>query len=186
MFDVAAQEKLQYYVYALFDPDAPTCPFYIGKGKGNRVFQHAAGELREDDTNDCLSAKTDLIRQIRSRGKSVIQKIVRSKLLERKSLIVEAALIDIVNHIRPETLKNEISGQGIADGFFDALELATAMKATPLQTNTPLLLIKIGKRWNRLIDKYGTPNGISTNDIYEAVRGNWKIRVDRAETSAPM
>jgi hypothetical protein len=40
-FDALAQAKLGFYVYALFDPEHPTVPFYIGKGQGDRVFDHA-------------------------------------------------------------------------------------------------------------------------------------------------
>lgn len=44
MFDAQGQETLGYYVYGLFHPDRPNWPFYIGKGSGNRVFSHAAGQ----------------------------------------------------------------------------------------------------------------------------------------------
>ena len=40
MFDQITSEKLKFYVYCLIDPRDDK-PFYIGKGKGNRVFEHA-------------------------------------------------------------------------------------------------------------------------------------------------
>jgi hypothetical protein len=46
-------EKLGYYVYALRDPTRSGAIFYVGKGQGDRVYQHASGrevgvEIRSD------------------------------------------------------------------------------------------------------------------------------------------
>lgn len=43
-FSPEVAEKLQYYVYRLIDPRNGET-FYIGKGKGNRVFSHARGDI---------------------------------------------------------------------------------------------------------------------------------------------
>ena len=56
-------EALQYYVYCLVDPRDKKI-FYIGKGVGNRVFNHAADAL--DENNESL--KLDTIREIHSAG----------------------------------------------------------------------------------------------------------------------
>ena len=41
-------EKLNYYVYRLIDPRNGQT-FYIGKGKGNRVFAHVNEALKDYD-----------------------------------------------------------------------------------------------------------------------------------------
>jgi len=48
MFDAKAQEEVGSYVYGLFEPDRHKLPFYIGKGKKNRVYSHVAGKLPEE------------------------------------------------------------------------------------------------------------------------------------------
>lgn len=60
----SVKEALGYYVYALVDPRDRKI-FYIGKGKGNRIFQHAEAALVEN-TSDL---KLDTIRSIISEGK---------------------------------------------------------------------------------------------------------------------
>jgi hypothetical protein len=39
MFDEKTIAELKYYVYLLVNPETNT-PFYVGKGEGNRVFDH--------------------------------------------------------------------------------------------------------------------------------------------------
>jgi len=55
-------EKLGYYVYALIDPRNKKV-FYVGKGKGNRIYAHV--EASESiDTKEIEKIKT--IREIRA------------------------------------------------------------------------------------------------------------------------
>ena len=65
-------EKLKYYVYAYYDPADMSFPFYIGKGKGNRCFQHLL------DKSD--SRKVSKIREIYDRGQKPVIEIVRFNL----------------------------------------------------------------------------------------------------------
>ena len=44
MFDEKTKEHLKYYVYLLIDPTSNE-PFYVGKGKNNRVFDHINQEI---------------------------------------------------------------------------------------------------------------------------------------------
>jgi hypothetical protein len=180
MFDQRTQELVGYYVYALFDPKTPLIPFYVGKGRGNRVFAHAAGEADLDTADDLLGAKLSLIREIRNRGDRVDHKIVRWSLLEEEAFKLEAALIDMVNHMLPETLKNEVSGHGVAEGFRDAMDLAIELGATQLKTNLPIMIIKIDRRWDELVNEFSSASGVPTDRIWAATQGEWKVNPDRA------
>lgn len=98
-FRQKVKEPLGYYVYALVDPRNSKI-FYIGKGKENRVFQHAKGAL-EDILEDALSEnapnlKLDTIRSIISEGKKVAYYIIRHNLEEKEAYLVESTLIDVL------------------------------------------------------------------------------------------
>ncbi|MBQ5524797.1 MAG: GIY-YIG nuclease family protein, partial [Paludibacteraceae bacterium] len=50
-FSPDVQAKIGYYVYRLIDPrDYST--FYVGKGKGNRVFEHAKAAIKFSKNSD--------------------------------------------------------------------------------------------------------------------------------------
>lgn len=63
MFTPEVIDQLQYYVYRLIDPRNGET-FYVGKGIGNRVFAHAAGELSDD--GDEVSEKMRRAEKFRS------------------------------------------------------------------------------------------------------------------------
>ncbi|WP_217353701.1 GIY-YIG nuclease family protein [Ruegeria arenilitoris] len=75
-----------YYVYALKDPRSnPVLPFYIGKGTGNRAWDHV---LNVDE-----SAKGKRIRAIEVAGMKVVVSKMADGLTEAQALKLEAELI---------------------------------------------------------------------------------------------
>ena len=91
-FKQSVKEALAYYVYALVDPRDHKI-FYIGKGKDNRVFQHAAATIDEIEQG----LKLETIKDIISEGKQVEYYILRHNLDEKEAYLVESAII--VNYV---------------------------------------------------------------------------------------
>jgi len=83
-------DRLKYYVYRLIDPRNGET-FYVGKGRGDRVFAHVRGELGA--TEDELTEKLRRIRAIRLAGFEVGHVIHRHGMDEAPALEVEATLM---------------------------------------------------------------------------------------------
>ena len=73
-------QKIGNYVYRLIDPRNGET-FYVGRGNGNRVFQHAAC-ITEGMSKEGLSEKSDKIRKIKNAGLEVIHVIHRHGILQ--------------------------------------------------------------------------------------------------------
>lgn len=78
----------QFYVYGLIDPRKNSI-FYIGKGKGKRVFQHAT-EKEEIHSN---TEKLKIIKEIQKAGLEAEHTIIAEKLSEETALLLERLLI---------------------------------------------------------------------------------------------
>lgn len=75
-----------YYIYALKDPrKSPAAPFYIGKGTGNRAWEHT---LRIDSTR-----KGRRIQEIQDEGFQVLTSVLADDLTEIQALKLESELI---------------------------------------------------------------------------------------------
>ena len=87
MFTPEVIEQLQYYVYRLIDPRNGQT-FYVGKGKGNRLYAHVNDALKNyegisytDNEEDDVSSKIQQIRDIKNAGLEVIHVIQRYGLM---------------------------------------------------------------------------------------------------------
>jgi hypothetical protein len=88
-----------------------------------------------------------------------------------------------VNLMHPGTLTNRVSGQGIAEGIIDTDDLQTAVNARPLVSDLPLLVIKIERKWPEMVKaRGGSTSAVTQDDVYEAVKGDWAISLERAKT----
>ena len=122
--------KIGYYVYRLIDPRNGQT-FYVGKGKGNRVFQHVKGVIDYyDDVNkkeiDVIDDpnKLRIICQINDAGLEPVHLIQRWNLTEKEAFEVESALIDVF-----PGLANIQSWHGSEYGVCNAKELETRLSA---------------------------------------------------------
>ena len=174
-FSKAALAKLNvsrncYYVYRLIDPRTYET-FYVGKGSGNRVFQHSkdAEKLiskKQDEGDDGLSLKIKLINDIKAAGKEVICLIHRWGLTEDEAFEVEAALIDAYSG-----LSNIQSGHGTDYGVITVDDFeAMADIREYAEPEEDYIIIKT------------TKGAIEANgNLYEATRRCWRASLDNAK-----
>lgn len=171
-------EALKYYVYCLVDPRDNKI-FYIGKGYGNRVFQHAQNALDEN----LGSLKLDTIRDIIKANLSVKYYIVRHGLTAEEAYLVESVLIDVFTYHQfnlESVLTNVQAGHHQWDKGVKTVEEINALydcaELVPEQQNKLLCFI-INKTYNRpSVDYYGT-----RENIYEATRKYWRLDGNRAK-----
>jgi hypothetical protein len=154
-------EKLKTYVYRLIDPrDGET--FYIGKGRGNRVFAHIRAE--QDIEGDDLENKMKRIRQIRLAGFEVAHVIHRHGMDDAIAFEVESALMDAYSG-----LTNDVGGVGGNEfGAMHALEIIHEYAAEKAVLRHAAILISVNR------------SALATSSLYEATRYAWKINPTKA------
>ena len=95
-FPDGVAEKIGNYVYRLIDPRNGET-FYVGKGKGNRIFSHVntnEEHFIKDAEDDKISLKFDRIREIKNAGLEVLHVIHRHDIPDVSVFEVEAAVMD--------------------------------------------------------------------------------------------
>ena len=153
--------KLKHYVYLYIDP-ASGDVFYVGKGKGNRAFDHL------DDRSE--SEKCDRIKAIRKTGCEPQIELLAHGLDENAALQLEAAAIDLVGR---RTLTNGVRGwRSGAYGRMSVDQVRALYAANEVAIKHPAILIRINDLF-----RYG----MTAIELYDATRGVWKAGPNRTK-----
>ena len=83
-------DELRSYVYRLIDPRNGET-FYVGKGQGQRVFDHVSGAVSDSDQS-AVDPKLERINEIHALGMNVAHVIHRHGMSDAVAKEVEAAL----------------------------------------------------------------------------------------------
>lgn len=163
-FPPGVADKLKWYVYRLIDPRNGET-FYVGKGQGERVFEHARGAVLASDQNEVSDPKLQRIKDIQLAGLEVSHIIHRHGLTtSRIAYEVEAALIDAY-----PGLSNKVRGIGSADyGSRHVAEIIAEHTADEFKVAEPLMCISINNRYY-------------THSTYDAVRCAWRVDIHKAK-----
>jgi hypothetical protein len=160
-FPPDVERELKTYVYRLIDPRNGET-FYVGKGQGNRVFDHI--EEEEGFDGDELTDKLRRIREIRRAGFEVAHVIHRHGMDERTAFEVESALMDAYPGIT-----NIQGGHGSNDfGAMHAREIIRRYSAEPAVFEHKAILISVNRT-------------AAETSLYEATRYAWKVNPKKAK-----
>jgi hypothetical protein len=158
--------KIGYYVYRLIDP-RNGATFYVGKGKGDRVFAHLNEAIKLDGDQDEVTEKLKTIRQIKKLGLEPIHIIHRHGMTEEEAFLAEAILIDTI-----PGLSNLLNGHGSSQfGPAHAFELIQRYQTSVMEIDSSHKVIAINLRVS--IDD-------DNKSLYDSVRFAWRVSIDRA------
>lgn len=161
-----SREKRDCYVYRLIDPRTGHT-FYVGKGRGDRVFQHAKAAIKLKKHEDEISEKIAQINAIKNDGLEVIHIIHRSGMAQNEALEVEAALIDVY-----AGLTNIQSGINPERGMMAAETWRSLQKMeTYAEPEVDYILIKVRS----------TVLAEMCNNLYETTRKAWRADLNKAK-----
>jgi len=156
--------NLKYYVYLYSNPITNEV-FYVGKGKGNRVFSHLE-EITECD-------KVNYISNLRGKGlEPKIEILIHGLENEETALRVESSIIDLLDI---KNLTNINNGYNSASfGRMSIRQIKSLYMREKVVIKEPALLIRINKAF-----RYS----ISERELYDYTRGFWKISLERAQNA---
>ncbi|SCY69812.1 hypothetical protein SAMN02910292_02556 [Lachnospiraceae bacterium XBB2008] len=162
-FSKKAIDNLGYYVYIYSDPDT-RIPFYIGKGKGNRCFQHLFLD------KDC--EKVAKIQEILSQGKEPIIEILVHGVDEETALKVEAATIDLIGIDNLTNIQRGHHSSVYGRIDVDDINLRYDRELLdPDSVTENIIMIRINQNYHY---------GMSDFEIYEVTRCCWKVNIEQA------
>lgn len=181
-----------FYVYCLVDP-RNNLPFYIGKGKENRIFAHkqaalcskSEGKLFESEESEAI-LKIKTIRDILDSGIDVKGYILSYGLTQEEAFASENALINYAKLIQGIPLTNLVSGHGTNAMSVEEIEDRFGYRPISLDeiaTNELILAVKVRDAFKLSKDE---SKEYPIDDTYRDITnlksrtlGNWIIGKDK-------
>ncbi len=153
--------ELKYYVYLYAHPETDEI-FYVGKGKGNRVFSHL------DDSSE--SEKVKVLTELSKQGlKPKIEILVHGLEDDKTALRVEASVIDLIGI---NNLTNVQSGyKSSTFGRMSIEQLISTYNRKKIDVVEPAVLIRINQAF-----RYS----MTEMELYDYTRGQWKVSLKSA------
>jgi hypothetical protein len=149
------EKILKSYVYVYIDPRNGK-PFYIGRGKGNRLFSHLSEKSE--------AKKVRQIAEIRRIGKEPRVEVLRYGLSDIEASLVEAASIDLIGKGK---LTNQMVGYHKGSfGRITSQRVISLLTAKKINVKHKAILITINKLYR---------SDMTKEELYETTRGIWKV-----------
>ena len=160
--ELQKDEKHLYYVYCLVDP-RNNQTFYIGKGKGNRIFAHRQAAmsmlrksdlLEENETAKTLKIKT--IQEINRMNLQILSYILSYGLTESEAYASENTLINYAQLIQGLSLTNLVKGHGSKAMLVEEIEEQYGFQPMPINeiaTDELILAVKVRDAFNLCEDE---------------------------------
>ena len=172
----------RFYVYCLTDLKKGKI-LYIGKGCGNRIFEHewAVGRSQDPVSGEIADRKLKAIAKCKKLGRHIIS----YHLTEAEALAAESALIHFVKSVLGKKLKNKIAGHGPGGISVEKLDRRFGFSPRPLDGIDPdglILAVKIHDAFDLDTDEeldYRFDNQDDAN-LKSRTLGNWWISKDAA------
>ena len=161
-FSSSVMNALKYYVYLYSHPSTGEV-FYVGKGKGNRVFAHL------EDSSD--SKKVEYIRKLRKQGiEPDIEILIHGLEDDKTALRVESSIIDLIGI---QHLTNKQGGyKSSTYGRMSLAQLVSAYEKRKVDIEEPAILIRINQAF-----RYS----MTEMELYDYTRGQWRLNPDNAK-----
>lgn len=169
-------KELKYYVYALtYKDEDEDIIFYIGKGKGNRVFEHfkQADKLKLDANS--LKNLTNKIEFIKNKRTNAF--IINAGLTEKDAFLIESTLISTMKMFKKQTLTNIVSGH---HSFTPCnVNIIPQRYSTPINLEEFCLKNKV-----KILTLKSTEESYYSaldKDFRSVLEGMWKLNKDKME-----
>ena len=144
-------QLLKSYVYVYLDPRDDS-PFYVGKGKGNRVFEHLDAKI---DT-----PKTRKIKELKDKKLEPKIEIIRYGLNDNQAVLVEAAVIDLLGKVN---LTNIQSGHHPTSfGKISGRDLLMLSQKEPAKIGHKVMLVSLNQTYR---------SDLTDQELYVYTRG---------------
>ena len=161
------EDVFKSYVYVYIDPRDGK-PFYIGKGKGDRLFSHLSLISHPDDPSE--GQKVQRIAELKAAHLEPRIDLLCYGLSDAEARLVEAAAIDLIG--RPPLTNLKAGDHSPGFGRITSHEAIVMLTAKPVVVREKALLITINRLYR---------SGMSPEELYEATRGSWVIGPRRAK-----